>query len=1002
MSPVTRASRIHDTRSVRSRNRRAPGKWLAARHVTIEQLEPRTVLSAMPGLASISAAHSQTLADLPLTAQASISAAIGSDQAAYHVAASPQGFALANPANSFTANLQSGVLQLSSGAVTWKMSLESVDYGGTTQCVGAASVTAADNRIDCNYGTIDAWYVNCPQGLEQGFTVAQSPQLVTSANNGLLTVQLALGGDLRARANAAGNALTLARTNGTTSLEYNGLTAFDATGKTLPASLEVRAEGGHQELLIHVNDSGAQGPITIDPFVQEAKLTASDGAAGDRFAVVAINESGNTVVVGALDATVGGNSELGAAYVFTESGSVWTQAAKLSDGAASNYFGESVSISGETVVVGANGYGAAAYVFTEPASGWANMTETAKLTASDGAMVGVSVSISGNTVVATGGGAAYVFTEPTSGWKNMTQTAKLTASDGATGISVSISGNTVVVGAPGATVGGNSGQGAAYEFTEPASGWTDMTQTAKLTSSDGAASDAFGKSVSISGNTVVVGAEYATTTVTINHKVYYYSHGPGAAYMFTEFASGWTDMTQTAKLTASDGVAGDVFGVSVSISGNTVVVGASLKGPGAAYVFTEPASGWTAMTETAKLTASDGKAGDYFGVTLSISGNTVVVGALFAPYSNTAGPGAAYVFTTTPLYVTGVSSTAGTYGAGSTIPITVTFSEPVTVTGTPLLTLIDGGVATYASTSVDGTTLTFDYTVAQGENTADLDYASIDALALNGGSIADAAGNAAVLTLPTPGIDGLATQNIVIETTAPNVTGVSPSAGPLAGGMTVTIKGISFNGAMAVDFGGVPATSVVVVSDTQITAISPAGSGTVDVEVTNPLGASAISSADQFTYVAAPTVTGLTPTSGPTAGGTSVTITGTNLGSVRTATVNFGATAGIIVSDTGTKIVATSPAESAATVYVTVTTPGGTSTTSSRDQFTYTSGKKAIVSLATLAGSTLELPASAVAKPAARAPALPAQVANSSDTSDQQRKTEMAIMAFDTVFADYD
>ena len=103
-----------------------------------------------------------------------------------------------------------------------------------------------------------------------------------------------------------------------------------------------------------------------------------------------------------------------------------------------------------------------------------------------------------------------MFTEPGSGWANMTQTAKLTASDGAAGddfgYSVSISGNTVVVGASRATVGGNSGQGAAYVFTEPGSGWANMTQTAKLTASDGAADDDFGDSVSISGNTVVVGA----------------------------------------------------------------------------------------------------------------------------------------------------------------------------------------------------------------------------------------------------------------------------------------------------------------------------------------------------------------------------------------------------------------------------------------------------------------------------------------------------------------
>ena len=126
-----------------------------------------------------------------LDAQASISAAIGRDQAAYHVAARPAGLPLANPANQFNASLQSGILQLSSGADTWKMSLAGIGYGGTMQAVGAASVTAADNRVDCNYGSIDAWYINGPQGLEQGFTLAPSPQLASSVKSGLLTVQLA-------------------------------------------------------------------------------------------------------------------------------------------------------------------------------------------------------------------------------------------------------------------------------------------------------------------------------------------------------------------------------------------------------------------------------------------------------------------------------------------------------------------------------------------------------------------------------------------------------------------------------------------------------------------------------------------------------------------------------------------------------------------------------------------------------------------------------------------
>ena len=146
--------------------------------------------------------------------------------------------------------------------------------------------------------------------------------------------------------------LTLTRPDGSAALGYTGLAAYDATGKTLPASLEVQTVGGRQELLIHVNDAGAQGAITIDPFVQEAKFTASDGAAGNVSAVGCDQRQHGGGR--APYATVGNNSQ-GAAYVFTESGRLgrMTQTAKLtaSDGTDGDDFGSSVSISGNTVVV---------------------------------------------------------------------------------------------------------------------------------------------------------------------------------------------------------------------------------------------------------------------------------------------------------------------------------------------------------------------------------------------------------------------------------------------------------------------------------------------------------------------------------------------------------------------------------------------------------------------------------------------------------------------------
>ncbi len=185
-----------------------------------------------------------------------------------------------------------------------------------------------------------------------------------------------------------------------------------------------------------------------------------------------------------------------------------------------------------------------------------------------------------------------------------------------------------------------------------------------------------------------------------------------------------------------------------------------------------------------------------------------------------------------------------------------------------------------------------------------------------------------------PGNTVEGTASLTIAAPAPTVTGVSPSSGPEAGGTVVTITGTNLTGG-TVDFGPNAATGVTC-GATSCTATSPAGTGTVDVTVTTAGGTSATSPADQFTYTTttpAPTVTGISPTSGPAAGGTVVTITGTNLTG---GTVDFGPNAATGVTCGATSCTATSPAGTG-TVDVTVTTAGGTSATSSADQFTYIS-----------------------------------------------------------------
>jgi len=162
--------------------------------------------------------------------------------------------------------------------------------------------------------------------------------------------------------------------------------------------------------------------------------------------------------------------------------------------------------------------------------------------------------------------------------------------------------------------------------------------------------------------------------------------------------------------------------------------------------------------------------------------------------------------------------------------------------------------------------------------------------------------------------------------TSPTLTGVSPTLGPTAGGTSVTLTGQNFLSGAAVTFGGVAATSVVVVSATQITATTPPhAAGAVSVVVTNPNGQSA-TLANGFTYTAPPTLTGVSPTTGPTAGGTSVTLTGQNFASG--AAVTFGGVAATsIVVVSATQITATTPPHAAGAVSVVVTNPNGQSAT---------------------------------------------------------------------------
>jgi hypothetical protein len=309
----------------------------------------------------------------------------------------------------------------------WGLRLISYGYGSNLQAVtNTDKMIPKDNRIAYLRGDMVEWYINDHRGLEQGFTVSTRP----SGQRGSEPLQLSMqtAGNLIPVVEKEKKGIVFRNTQGKNILRYSGLSAYDATGKTL----YTRMEADQEEIRLIVDDHEAVYPITIDPFIETKKLTAGDGTAEDYFGS-SVSISGNTAIVGAPGDDDNG-TESGSAYIFSRNqGGTdnWGEVQKLlaSDGAAGDYFGWSLSISGNMAIVGApidddnGGDSGSAYIFSRNQGGTDNWGEVQKLLASDGAAYdyfGHSVSISGNTAIvgAVGdddngdySGSAYIFSD---------------------------------------------------------------------------------------------------------------------------------------------------------------------------------------------------------------------------------------------------------------------------------------------------------------------------------------------------------------------------------------------------------------------------------------------------------------------------------------------------------------------------------------------------------------------------------------------------------------
>ncbi|MEP4049178.1 MAG: immunoglobulin domain-containing protein [Luteolibacter sp.] len=592
------------------------------------------------------------------------------------------------------------------------------------------------------------WFENRSEGIEHGFTLDTPPH-----GQGEIEIILEVKGTASpewfSRRDSDTEGVRFVESDGTAVAEYIGLKAWDSSGRTLNAEMMVRG----QDIVLRLDDQGARYPITIDPlFVSpqarltgnsafidayfgdsvsisgdlaivgsyqedlpsganagaaylfardgatwkfQVKISAADGGTGDEFGrSTAID--GTTAIVGAPRAASSGESNVGSAYVFTQNGAAWEEQASLTfaSGQPGDQFGRSVSISGDTVMIGARGRDTAAgtdagsvsfYLRTETAWGLQQTIDSTVSGEEFGHAVAIDrdIAIAGahlsNAGAANQSGRAYVLTRTGSAWTlgPTLQAPSPSASDefgysvaisdntaligtlqansayafiqnsgawdlerifsesvGLFGVSVAIDGDTAVVGAEYDSTTGGINAGGAFVYTRNTGLWTDQ---AKLEASDSSAFDLFGRSVSVSGNTILVGAPYDDTSTAIN---------AGSAYFFERSAGIWSEQT---RVTNGESGATGLFGFSTDLSGDTAIIGATLEDTeagidaGVAYVFLRQAGGiWS---QQARLTADDGSDEDHFGNSVAIDGALAAVGAVDDDTLAGVDAGSTYFFT---------------------------------------------------------------------------------------------------------------------------------------------------------------------------------------------------------------------------------------------------------------------------------------------------------------------------------------------------------------------
>jgi MYXO-CTERM domain-containing protein len=546
-----------------------------------------------------------------------------------------------------------------------------IGRGDVSAPLAEAPQTLAGPEVRAERGAgVTEWWRSLPSGLEHGLTLAERPP-----GEGALRIELALGG-LRATSRSE-DAVELRDATGQAVATYAHLIAWDADAHPLSGHLETRSGA----IVLALDDAAARYPLVIDPLftaAEEASLTASDRAAGDRLGVsVSLSADGQRAMAGAPTDDTSAGMDAGSARVFVRTATGWIEEAILVafDAAPGEDFGGSVSLSadGSRALVGmrrdagpgGNGAGSAR-VFVRSGTTW---TEEATLRAFDGAtndQLGHSVSLSADGARALVGvpndmvgevrqaGSARVFVRTGTTWvEEATLLPPLGAATDLFGSAVALSadGLRAIVGAPNDDVAGASDAGSATVFVRTELGWV---VEASLTA--GAAGASLGHSVALSadGHRALVGAPFAAVDSVLF---------AGSARVFDRTAAGWTT---AATLSASDGEPSAGFGQSVALSGDgrRALVGMSRDdtpgglNAGSARVFELTDSAWQ---EDVTLWAFDGAASDGFGesVALSSDGDVALVGSNQDDLAGNLDAGSARVFRVRPASANGAGCLDG-------------------------------------------------------------------------------------------------------------------------------------------------------------------------------------------------------------------------------------------------------------------------------------------------------------------------------------------------------